>query len=89
MTTLIFTLSPEAVAQRCFGKKVFLKISQNSQKNTCARVFFNKVTGLSPATLFKKRLWHRWFSCEFLGTPFYIEHLWWLLLYPLTRKTDD
>ena len=30
----------KAVAQRCFGKKVLLKISQNSQKNKCARVSF-------------------------------------------------
>ena len=30
----------EAVAQTCSVKKVFLKISQNSQENTCARVSF-------------------------------------------------
>ena len=30
----------EAVTQRCSVKKVFLKISQNSQENTCARVSF-------------------------------------------------
>ena len=30
----------EAVARRCSVKKVFLKISQNSEKNTCARVSF-------------------------------------------------
>ena len=30
----------EVVAQRCSVKKVFLKISQNSQENTCASVFF-------------------------------------------------
>ena len=30
----------EAVVQRCTVKKVFLKISQNSQENTCARVSF-------------------------------------------------
>ena len=30
----------EAVVQRCSVKKVFLKISQNSQENTCARVYF-------------------------------------------------
>ena len=36
----------EAVVQRCFGKKMFLEISQNSQENTCARVSFNKVAGL-------------------------------------------
>ena len=31
-------LLTEAVVQRCSIKKVFLKISQNSQENTCARV---------------------------------------------------
>ena len=30
----------EAVVRRCSLKKVFLKISQNSQENTCARVSF-------------------------------------------------
>ena len=30
----------EAVARRCSVKKVFLKISQNSEKNTCARASF-------------------------------------------------
>ena len=36
-----------------------------------------------PATLFKKSLWHRCFPVnfgKFLRTPFFIEHLWWLLL---------
>ena len=37
----------EAVAQRCTVKNVFLKISQNSQENTFARVSFSS---------FKKRL---------------------------------
>ena len=32
--------SIEAVVQRCSVKKVFLKISQNSQENTCTRVSF-------------------------------------------------
>ena len=48
---------------------------------------FNKVTGLSPATLFKKRLWHRCFPvnfAKFLRTPFFTEHLWWLLLKDLS-----
>ena len=27
-------------------KKVFLNISQNSQENTCASFFFNKIAGL-------------------------------------------
>ena len=37
----------KAVVWRCSAKKVFLKISQNSQENTCASLFFNKVAGLS------------------------------------------
>ena len=30
----------KAVAHRCSVKKVFLEISQNSQENICARVYF-------------------------------------------------
>ena len=43
---------------------------------------FNKVAGLRPATLLKKRLWHRCFLVnfvKFLRTPFYAEHLWCVL----------
>ena len=50
-------------------KKVLLEISQNLQA--------------APATLLKKRLWHRYFPVnfeKFLRTPFFTEHLWWLLL---------
>ena len=50
-----------------FCKKVFLKISQNSQEIICARVsFFNKVADLRPAFLLKKRLWHRCFRMNFV-----------------------
>ena len=54
----------EAIVQRCSVKKVFLKISENSQKNTCASLFFNKVADLRPATLLKLTL-TQVFSCEF------------------------
>ena len=57
-------------------EKVFFEISQNSQENTCGRV-------LRPATLLKKRPWYKCFPVNFvknLRTPFFIEHLWWLLL---------
>ena len=56
---------------------MFLEISQNSQENICAR----------PATLLKKRLWHRCFLVnfvKFLRTLFFIKHLWWLLLKKIT-----
>ena len=39
----------------CSIKKVFLKISQNSQKNVCQSIFFDKVAGLS-CNLLKKTL---------------------------------
>ena len=47
----------------------------------CQSLFFNKVAG-APAALLKKRFWHRCFPvnfAKFLRTPFFIEHLWWLL----------
>ena len=34
------TVFVEAVARRCSVRKVFLEILQNSQENTCARIFF-------------------------------------------------
>ena len=76
--SMIWLLIPEAVIQRCSVKKVFLEISQNSPRK-CLR----------PATLLKKRLWHRCFSvnfAKFLGTPFLTEHLWCLLLYVISSK---
>ena len=56
---------PGVDSWRCSIKMMFLKISQNSQENTCARVFFNKVEGFRPATLLKKRLWHRCLLANF------------------------
>ena len=47
----------------CSVKKVLLEISQNSQENTCARVYFLMKLQEGLATLLKKRLWHRCF-CE-------------------------
>ena len=50
-------------------------------KHLCQSLFFNKVAGLRPATLLKKRLWHRCFPvnfAKFLRTSFPTEHLWWL-----------
>ena len=57
-----------------FLKTVLLKSSPDSQKNTCVGVsFFNKVTALRPATLLKKRLWHKCFPAnlvKFSRSPF-------------------
>ena len=67
----------EAVSPRCSVKKVFF-----TGKYLCRSLFFNKVAGLRPETLLKKRLWHRCFPMNFakvLGTAFFTEHLRWLL----------
>ena len=64
-------------------KGVLRNIAKFTGKHLCQSLFFNKVAGLRPATLLKKRLWHRCFPVNFaifLRTPFFIEHLWWLLL---------
>ena len=44
---------------------------------------FNKVADLRPATLLKKRLWHRRFPVDFakfLRTPFFTQHFHRMLL---------
>ena len=46
-------------------KKVFLKISQISQENTCAGLFLNKAAALQACNLIKKRLQHRCFPVKF------------------------
>ena len=49
----------------------------------CQSFFFNKVATLRPATLFKKQTLEQVFSVnfvKFLRTPFFMEHVWRLLL---------
>ena len=53
-------------------KKMFLKISQFSQENTCIGVSFYKVAGLQTCNFIKKRLQHRFFpvnNAKVLRTP--------------------
>ena len=52
----------EAISSRCSVKKMFLKISQNSQENNCARAF--SLIKFS-TTLSKKRDWHKCFPLNF------------------------
>ena len=86
----------EVVARRCSVKKGVLRnFAKFTGKHLCQSLYFNKVAGLRPATLLKQRLWHRCFLvniAKFLGTPFFTEHFWWLLLernksklYPRTK----
>ena len=72
-------------------KSVLKKFAKFTAKHLCQSLFFNKVAGLRPVTLLKKRLWHRCFLVnfvKFLRTPFYIEHLVWLLLDFVTSYSD-
>ena len=60
--------------------KIFAKFTG---KHLCQNLVLNNVAGVGPATLFKKGLWHRCFpmnSVKILRTPFFIEHIRWLLL---------
>ena len=60
--------------QRCSMKKGVLRnFTKFTGKHLCQSLLFNKVAGLRPATLLKKRLWHRCFPvnfAKFLRTPF-------------------
>ena len=56
-----------------YKKGVLWNFTKFTGKYLCQSLFFNKVAGLRPEILFKKRLWHRRFSVnfvKFLGTPF-------------------
>ena len=59
---------------RCSVRKGVLRnLAKFPGKDLCQSLSFNKVSRLRPATLSKKRLWHRRFSMnfsKFLGTPF-------------------
>ena len=44
---------------------VLKNLARFSVKHLCQSLFFNKIAGLRPATLLKKRLWHRCFPVKF------------------------
>ena len=77
-----FHLVSEAIARSYSVKKVFLETSQNSQKNTCARVYFLIKLEASACNFIKKEtLTQVFFSefCEISRDTFFTEQLWWLL----------
>ena len=55
----------EAVSWRCFVKKVFLKLSQNSPENTCARVSFSIKLQIEACNFIKKETLAQMLFCEF------------------------
>ena len=69
-------------------KGVLENIAKFIGKHLCQSLFFNKVEGLRPATLLKKRL-AQVFSCEFcefFKNTFFTEHLRLLLLKKDAKK---
>ena len=57
-----FRSSRPEVSCKIGGLRNFAKFTE---KRLCQSLFFNKVTGLRPATLLKKRFWHRYFPVNF------------------------
>ena len=73
----------EAVTRNYSFKKVLLKLSLNSQENTCAAAFFLIKLQPDASNLIKKETLTQVFSFEFykiFKKTFFIEHLQWLLL---------
>ena len=62
-----------------FCKKGFIRnFTKFTGKHLCQSLF-----KLGCSNFIKKRDWHRYFPvnfAQFLRTPFFIEHFWWLLL---------
>ena len=50
-------------------KGVVRNFTKFTGKYLCKSLLFNKVAGLRPAILLKKRLWHRWFPVNFAKVP--------------------
>ena len=74
ISTLIFIPLFRSSRPEVFCRKVVLRnFSKITGKDLCQDFFFNKVAALRPATLLKKRLWHRCFPVnyeKFLRTHF-------------------
>ena len=73
-TAVKTSLKRRSSHQRCSMRKGVLRnFTKFAGKHLCQTLFFNKVTGLRPATLLKKILWHRCLPVNFaifLRTPF-------------------
>ena len=83
---IYYSLLRQKQSFRCvlYKKGALRNFVKFTGKHVCQGLFFIKLqaSSLKPATLLEKRLWHRCFLVNFtklLRTPFYTEHLWWLL----------
>ena len=84
--SLVFNAIRSSCAEVFCKNGALRNFAKLTGKHLCQSLFFNKVADLTPATLLKRRLWHRCFPVsfvKFLGTPFFTEYLWWLLLWKI------
>ena len=60
-TEIMKRINGQKQPPKLFCKKGVLRnFAKFTRKHLCKSLFFNKVAGLRPATLLKKRLWHRY-----------------------------
>ena len=74
----VLALSRSSRSEVFCEKGILRNLAKFTRKQLCQSLSFNKFASLKPATLLKKRPWHRCFPenfPKFLKTPFYIEHL--------------
>ena len=77
-TMIVFAITMQMTTrsshQRCSVRKGVLRnFPKFTRKHLCQVLFYNKAAGPKPATLLKKRLWHRYFPmniAKFPRTPF-------------------
>ena len=78
--TLIYRSSrPEVFCK----EGVLEKFAKLTGKHLCQSLHLNKVAVVGLQLYIKKRVWHRCFRvsfANFLRTPCFTKHLWWLLL---------
>ena len=78
-------------SQMFFKIGVLKSFSKFIGKSLYQSLSFDKLVGLRPATLLKKRLWDRCFPVNFakmFRAPFVSEHLRWLLLRNSTDNSE-
>ena len=67
LLSFIVLLTYRSSHQKCSMKEGILRnFTKFTGKHLCQSLFLNKVAGLTPATLLKKRLWHRYFPVNFV-----------------------
>ena len=75
-TKIIFRYSFVEVASLIYWNLYFFDMEEGVAQTCSVKKVFLEI-------LLKNRLWHRCFPvnfAKFLRTPFFTEHLWWLLL---------